>query len=152
MKITESNNSSILTKIEEQISNKNFFSILVGISIILLLPLLFMEVRIKLGILPLIISTSILLIGSIYKFSLTKSKKIITKKLLASFVLLNFSIFVLLGTISYNSSSNFSFDYSLSGVIGEKLAKAPSNWSSYNASFINYIDVTIRIIAPLLFF
>jgi len=78
MKITESNNSSILTKIEEQISNKNFFSILVGISIILLLPLLFMEVRIKLGILPLIISTSILLIGSIYKFSLTKSKKIIT--------------------------------------------------------------------------
>jgi len=79
MKITESNNSSILTKIEEQISNKNFFSILVGISIILLLPLLFMEVRIKLGILPLIISTSILLIGSIYKFSLTKSKKIITK-------------------------------------------------------------------------
>ena len=151
MKITESNNSSILTKIEEQISNKNFVSILVGISIILLIPLLFMEVRIKLGILPLIVSTSILLIGTLYKFSLTKSKKIITKKLLASFVLLNFSIFILLGTISYNSSSNFSFDYSLSGVFGENLAKAPSNWSSYNASYMNYIDVTIRIIAPLLF-
>ena len=79
MKITESNNSSILTKIEEQISNKNFVSILVGISIILLIPLLFMEVRIKLGILPLIVSTSILLIGTLYKFSLTKSKKLLQK-------------------------------------------------------------------------
>ena len=137
MKITESNNSSILTKIEEHISNKNFILILVGISIIFFIPLLIMEVRIKLGILPINISTSILLIGILYKFSLNKSKKIITKKLLASFVLLNFSIFILLGAISYNSSSNFSFDYSLSGVIGEKLAKAPSNWSSYNASLIN---------------
>tara|TARA_B100000953_G_C18033628_1_gene423675 strand:- start:2147 stop:4372 length:2226 start_codon:yes stop_codon:yes gene_type:complete len=151
MKITESNNSSILTKIEEQISNKNFLLILLGISIILFIPLLFMEVRIKLGILPLNIAASILLLGTLYKFSLNKSKKIITKKLLISFLLLNFSIFILLGTISYNSSSNFSFDYSLSGVIGEKLAKSPSNWSLYNASWINYVDVTIRIISPLLF-
>ena len=151
MKITDSNNSSILTKIEEQISNKNFLLILFVISIILFIPLLFMEVRIKLGILPLNIATSILLIGTLYKFSINKSKKIITKKLLVSFVLINFSIFILLGTISYDSSANFSFDYSLSGIIGEKIAKAPSNWSLYNASLINYVDVTIRIITPLLF-
>tara|TARA_B100001146_G_scaffold224224_1_gene241424 strand:+ start:20935 stop:23160 length:2226 start_codon:yes stop_codon:yes gene_type:complete len=151
MKIADSNNSSILTKIEEQISNKNFLLILFVISIILFIPLLFMEVRIKLGILPLNIATSILLIGTLYKFSINKSKKIITKKLLVSFVLINFSIFILLGTISYNSSANFSFDYSLSGIIGEKIAKAPSNWSLYNASLINYVDVTIRIITPLLF-
>ena len=86
MKITDSNNSSILTKIEEQISNKNFLLILFIISIILFIPLLFMEVRIKLGILPLNIATSILLIGTLYKFSINKSKKIITKKLLVSFV------------------------------------------------------------------
>ena len=110
MKITESNNSSILTRIEEQISNKNFLLILFVISIILFIPLLFMEVRIKLGLLPLNIALSILLIGILYKLSINKSKKIITKKLLVSFALLNFSIFILLGTISYNSSSNFSFD------------------------------------------
>ena len=107
-----------------------------------------MEVRIKYGLLPLNIAISLLLIGILYKLSINKSKKIITKKLLVSFALLNFSIFILLGTNSYNSSSNFSYDYSLSGVMGEKLAKGPSNWSLYNANLINYVDVTMRIITP----
>ena len=55
-----------------------------------------------------------------------------------------------MGTIEYSSSSNFSFDYSLSGKYGELLAKGPFYWKSYSVELINYIDLSIRISIPLL--
>ena len=147
MKIEE--NNFLKEKIDQFVSNSNYWIYILLIGALLLSPLLLYSVRELFGIFPILLSVSVILILFLLRFSLINSRNLLSLKVVSSIVLLNISLFITMGTIEYSSSSNFSFDYSLSGKYGELLAKGPFYWKSYSVELINYIDLSIRISIPL---
>ena len=148
MKIEE--NNFLKEKIDQFVSNSNYWIYILLIGVLLLSPLLLYAVRELFGIFPILLSVSVILILFLLRFSLINSRNLLSLKVVSSIVLLNISLFITMGSIEYSSSSNFSFDYSLSGKYGELLAKGPFYWKSYSVELINYIDLSIRISIPLL--
>jgi DNA segregation ATPase FtsK/SpoIIIE, S-DNA-T family len=147
MKIEE--NNFLKEKIDQYINSSNYWIYILIVGVIILSPVFFYSVRELFGLLPLIISISVLFILFLLRFSLVSSKNFISVKRILSIILLNISLFITLGAIEYSSSSSFSFDYSFSGKYGELLAKGPFYWNNFSADIINYVDLSIRISIPL---
>ncbi|NCG35706.1 MAG: DUF87 domain-containing protein [Dehalococcoidales bacterium] len=147
MKIEE--NNFLKEKIDQYINSSNYWIYILIVGVIILSPVFFYSVRELFGLLPLLISISVLFILFLLRFSLVSSKNFISVKRILSIILLNISLFITLGAIEYSSSSSFSFDYSFSGKYGELLAKGPFYWNNFSADIINYVDLSIRISIPL---
>jgi len=147
MKIEE--NNFLKEKIDQYVRSSNYWIYLSLLGLVILSPILLYSVRELFGILPILISFIVILFLFLLRISLLRSKNIISIKVASSIILINVSVYITMGAIEYNSSSNFSFDYSLSGKYGELLAKGPFYWNSYSAEIINYIDLFIRISIPL---
>ncbi|MDG2101411.1 MAG: DNA translocase FtsK [Dehalococcoidia bacterium] len=147
MKIEE--NNFLKEKIDQYINSSNYWIYILLVGVIILSPVFFYSVRELFGLLPLLISISVLFILFLLRFSLVSSKNFISVKRILSIILLNISLFITLGAIEYSSSSSFSFDYSFSGKYGELLAKGPFYWNNFSAEIINYVDLSIRISIPL---
>lgn len=147
MKIEE--NNFLKEKIDQYINSSNYWIYILLVGVIMLSPVFFYSVRELFGLLPLLISISVLFILFLLRFSLVSSKNFISVKRILSIILLNISLFITLGAIEYSSSSSFSFDYSFSGKYGELLAKGPFYWNNFSAEIINYVDLSIRISIPL---
>ena len=143
------NKNIIFSKIAEVVLNKNYFLYLLLVCLVALLPIFFTGVRENFGLAPLISSLSIFLFSILLRYSIRNSKNYVSYKNIFSIVLISFSLYIVLGSFSYVSSSSFSFDYSLSGKYGEFLAKSPYYWNSYNMSIFNYIDIFFRTSLPL---
>ena len=143
------NKNIIFSKIAEVVLNKNYFLYLLLLCLIALIPIFFTGVRENFGLAPLISSLSIFLFSILLRYSIRNSKNYVSYKNIFSIVLISFSLYIVLGSFSYVSSSSFSFDYSLSGKYGEFLAKSPYYWNSYNMSIFNYIDIFFRTSLPL---
>ena len=139
-------NNIIKERLIKIISQKNFIFFIFLTALLIASLNLFYSVRDLVGLLPVLVSISVLLSFILFK----NSKKLFSIKLLSSVILINVSFFVTLGGINYDSSSFFSFDYSLSGKYGEFLAKEPYYWNQYNASITNYIDFIFRLSTPLI--
>jgi len=139
-------NNIIKERLIKIISQKNFIFFIFLTALLIASLNLFYSVRDLVGLLPVLVSMSVLLSFILFK----NSKKLFSIKLLSSVILINVSFFVTLGGINYDSSSFFSFDYSLSGKYGEFLAKEPYYWNQYNASITNYIDFIFRLSTPLI--
>ena len=135
MKIEE--NNFLKEKIDQYINSSNYWIYILIVGVIILSPVFFYSVRELFGLLPLIISISVLFILFLLRFSLVSSKNFISVKRILSIILLNISLFITLGAIEYSSSSSFSFDYSFSGKYGELLAKGPFYWNNFSADIIN---------------
>jgi S-DNA-T family DNA segregation ATPase FtsK/SpoIIIE len=148
MKIEE--NNFLKEKIDQFVSNSNYWIYILLIGALILSPLMLYSVRELFGILPILLSISVILILFLLRFSLVNSRNFLSMKIVSSIVLLNISLFITMGAIEYSSSSSFSFDYSLSGKYGELLAKGPFYWKGYSVELINYIDLFIRILIPIL--
>ncbi len=147
MKIEE--NNFLKEKIDQYINSPNYWIYILLVGLAILSPVLLYSVRESFGLLPLLVSISVLLTLFLLRFSLVSSKSFISVKRILSMILINLSLFITLGALEYNSSSSFSFDYSFSGKYGELLAKGPFYWNDFNAEIINYIDLSIRISIPL---
>ena len=145
----EKNNNKLLVRINELVLNKNYFLYILLLCTIITSPIIFSGVRDNLGLAPVILSSSFSLVSILLRYSIRNSTNYLSYKNIFSIILINFSLFILFGSLNYMSSSRFSFDYSFAGKYGEFLAKSPYYWSSYNASMINYIDITFRISFPL---
>ena len=143
-------NNALNERVIKIINQKKFLFFIFLISLFIASLNLFYTVRDLVGLLPVLVSISVLLSFNLFRYSIRNSKKLFSIKLLSSIILINFSFFVTLGAINYNSSSFFSFDYSLSGKYGEFLAKEPYYWNQYNASLTNYLDFIFRLSTPLI--
>ena len=148
MKVNQ--NNALNERVIKIINQKKFLFFIFLISLFIASLNLFYTVRDLVGLLPVLVSISVLLSFNLFRYSIRNSKKLFSIKLLSSIILINFSFFVTLGAINYNSSSFFSFDYSLSGKYGEFLAKEPYYWNQYNASLTNYLDFIFRLSTPLI--
>ncbi|MBA47193.1 MAG: hypothetical protein CL893_03795 [Dehalococcoidia bacterium] len=147
----ENNNNNLWqNKILGFIQNRNFFLYILLFSLIIISPIMISSVRQNFGIAPILISGFLGFILIYLRYSIINSFRFLSTKTIFSVILFNLSIYIFLGSIDYVSSSNFSFDYSLSGKNGETLAKWPSFWNSYSANFLNYLDLIIRILLPIL--
>ena len=139
-------NNALKERVIEIINQKKFLFFIFLTALIIASLNLFYSVRDLVGLLPVLVSMSVLLSFILFK----NSKKLFSIKLLSSVILINVSFFVTLGGINYDSSSFFSFDYSLSGKYGEFLAKEPYYWNQYNANITNYLDFIFRLSTPLI--
>lgn len=147
----ENNNNNLWQdKILGFIQRRNFFLYLLIFSVIIISPIIISPIRQNFGIAPILISFFLTSLLIYLRYSIINSVNFLASKSIFSLILINISIYIFLGSINYVSSSNFSFDYSLSGRSGEFLAKWPSFWSGYSANFLNYFDLFIRILFPLL--
>jgi len=146
----ENNNNNLWQdKILGFIQKRNFFLYLLIFSVIIISPIIISPIRQNFGIAPILISFFLTILLIYLRYSIINSVNFLDSKSIFSLILVNLSIYIFLGSINYVSSSNFSFDYSLSGRSGEFLAKWPSFWSGYSANFLNYFDLFIRIFFPL---
>ena len=145
----ENNNNILFGRITEIVLNKNYFLFVLLLCIFTLIPMSFSGIRDNFGLAPLILSSTIFLVSILLRYSVRNSINYLSYKNIFSIILINLSFYIVLGSFSYVSSSNFSFDYSLSGKYGEFLAKSPYYWNSYNASILNYIDIIFRTSLPL---
>tara|TARA_B100001996_G_scaffold63625_1_gene45645 strand:+ start:22802 stop:25018 length:2217 start_codon:yes stop_codon:yes gene_type:complete len=147
----ENNNNNLWqNKILGFIQKRNFFLYLLIFSVIIISPILINPIRQNFGIAPILISFFLAIILIYLRYSIINSVNFLSSKLIFSIILVNFSVYIFFGSINYVSSSNFSFDYSLSGKSGEFLAKWPSFWSAYSANFLNYFDLFFRMFIPVL--
>ena len=146
----ENNNNILFSRITEIVLNKNYYFLFVLLlCVFTLIPISFSGIRDNFGLAPLILSSTIFLVSILLRYSVRNSINYLSYKNIFSIILINLSFYIVLGSFSYVSSSNFSFDYSLSGKYGEFLAKSPYYWNSYNASILNYIDIIFRTSLPL---
>ena len=141
MEIHESN--ALKERIIQIINHKNYWLYISILGLIVASTVLFYSVRDLFGLLPLFLGISIFILLVLLRYSIKNSKNLLSFKSILALVLTNLSFFIFFGGISYDSSSNFSFDYTLSGKYGELLAKGPYYWNNYNASLINYLDLFI---------
>ena len=137
-------NNALKERIIQIINHKNYWLYISILGLIVASTVLFYSVRDLFGLLPLFIGISIFILLVLLRYSIKNSKNLLSFKSILALVLTNLSFFIFFGGISYDSSSNFSFDYTLSGKYGELLAKGPYYWNNYNASLINYFDFIIR--------
>ena len=145
----ENSNNILFGRITEIVLNKNYFLFVLLLCVFTLIPISFSGIRDNFGLAPLILSSTIFLVSILLRYSVRNSINYLSYKNIFSIILINLSFYIVLGSFSYVSSSNFSFDYSLSGKYGEFLAKSPYYWNSYNAGILNYIDIIFRTSLPL---
>lgn len=143
-----SNNRLWPDKIVEFIEKRNFYLYILLFSMIIMSPILINQVRQNFGIASILISFTFTFLLIFFKYSIKNSITFFSYKFIFSIFLVNISIYITLGAINYDSSSSFSFDYSLAGKSGEFLAKWPSYWNNYNSNFLNYFDLFARIFLP----
>ena len=144
-------NNALKERIIQIINHKNYWLYISLISLIVASTDFFYSVRDLIGLLPLFLGISIFILLVLLRYSIKNSKNLLSLKSISALILTNLSFFIFFGGISYDSSSNLSFDYTLSGKYGELLAKGPYYWNNYNASLINYLDFIIRLSIPLVF-
>ena len=144
-------NNALKERIIQIINHKNYWLYISLLGLIVASTALFYSIRDLFGLLPLFLGISIFILLVLLRYSIKNSKNLLSFKSILALVLTNLSFFIFFGGISYDSSSNFSFDYTLSGKYGELLAKGPYYWNNYNASLINYFDFIIRLSLPLVF-
>ena len=144
-------NNALKERIIQIINHKNYWLYISLISLIVASTDFFYSVRDLIGILPVFLGISIFILLVLLRYSIKNSKNLLSLKSISALILTNLSFFIFFGGISYDSSSNLSFDYTLSGKYGELLAKGPYYWNNYNASLINYLDFIIRLSIPLVF-
>ena len=125
-------NNALKERIIQIINHKNYWLYISILGLIVASTVLFYSVRDLFGLLPLFIGISIFILLVLLRYSIKNSKNLLSFKSILALVLTNLSFFIFFGGISYDSSSNFSFDYTLSGKYGELLAKGPYYWNNYN--------------------
>ena len=118
-------NNALKERIIQIINHKNYWLYISILGLIVASTVLFYSVRDLFGLLPLFIGISIFILLVLLRYSIKNSKNLLSFKSILALVLTNLSFFIFFGGISYDSSSNFSFDYTLSGKYGELLAKGP---------------------------